>query len=70
MVEDHADTAVALRKLLAAAGHTVETANTAAAALAAAQRFDIVISDLGLPDMTGYELMKRIREKHGSRALR
>jgi CheY-like chemotaxis protein len=39
VVEDHVDTAAALRRLLAASGHTVEMANTAAAALAlAAQR--------------------------------
>jgi len=71
VVEDHVDTAAALRRLLAASGHTVETANTAAAALAlAAQRpFDIVISDLGLPDMTGYELMKRIWENHGIKGI-
>jgi len=71
IVEDHADTAAILRKLLAAQGHSVNTATTAAAALALAREapFDLIISDLGLPDMTGYDLMKQISEKHGIRGI-
>jgi signal transduction histidine kinase/ActR/RegA family two-component response regulator len=71
IVEDHADTATALRRLLAAVGHTVTTANTAAEALAlAAERtFDVVVSDLGLPDMTGYELMTRIKQRCGLKGI-
>ena len=71
VVEDHADTAKVLGKLLRTSGHTVATATTATAALAlaAAETFDIVISDLGLPDMTGYELMKRIKEKYGTKGI-
>ncbi|CAN5491052.1 hypothetical protein BH09PLA1_BH09PLA1_02510 [soil metagenome] len=63
VVEDHADTAKVMRKVLIASGHAVETASTGAAALALARahKFDLVISDLGLPDMTGYELMTQIK---------
>jgi two-component system CheB/CheR fusion protein len=71
VVEDHADTAKVLGALLSASGHSVKTATTAAAALALAGEhpFDIVVCDLGLPDMTGYELMKQIKEKHGTKGI-
>ena len=66
IVEDHADSAIVLGKLLKGLGYAVKTATTAATALALAgeDRFDIVISDLGLPDMTGYELMKQLKAKY------
>lgn len=65
LVEDHGDTAIALAKLLRRSGHTVEVADDLAGALelALAHPFDLVISDIGLPDGTGYELMRQIREK-------
>jgi CheY-like chemotaxis protein len=69
VVEDHADTANMLALLLRATGHRVETATTVADALhlAASHRFDLLISDVGLPDGTGYELMKILQS---TRALR
>ncbi|HEX4795656.1 MAG TPA: ATP-binding protein [Humisphaera sp.] len=71
VVEDHADTAVVLGKLLTASGHAVRTATTAAAALALAREhhFDVVISDVGLPDMTGYELMKELKARYGIKGI-
>ncbi len=72
LVEDHADTAKAMARLLkATGGHAVTIANTAAAALehAATNEFDLVISDIGLPDITGYELMSQLRDKHGLRGI-
>jgi CheY-like chemotaxis protein len=64
VVEDHEPTLTVLRRLLARTGHHVVTANSMAAAIAAGQSglFDMVISDLGLPDGTGIELMLRLRE--------
>ena len=66
LVEDHDDTRQTLARLIQNWGHSVETAATAGEALqaAAAHRFDLVISDLGLPDAHGNELMQRLR--HGS----
>jgi CheY-like chemotaxis protein len=66
VVEDHQDTANVLAMLLKLAGYQVTTAGTAHAALQAiaAARFDIVVSDVGLPDSTGYDLMREIREKY------
>jgi PAS domain S-box-containing protein len=63
VVDDSADTAESLSMLLQLDGHTVETANDGAAALErlAAFRPEIVILDIGLPGMTGYEVARRIR---------
>ncbi len=63
LVEDHADTSAALRNLLLRRGHSVETARDVRSALEVADRdsFDLVISDLGLPDGTGAELMTKLR---------
>ena len=63
-VEDHEDTARALSRLLMNAGYAVSHANTLARAreLVAGQRFDLVISDLGLPDGSGLDLMRQLRE--------
>jgi len=65
LVEDHADTARALTRILHAAGMTVVTACDVATALAAFDRepFDLVVSDLGLPDGDGYEVMRAIRAR-------
>jgi signal transduction histidine kinase/ActR/RegA family two-component response regulator len=71
LVEDHADTALVLSRLLSLDGHMVQTAGTATEALALAgeHTFDLVISDLGLPDMTGYDLMKQIKSRHGIKGI-
>jgi PAS domain S-box-containing protein len=67
VVEDHADSARILRRLLMASGHAVRTAGTVATAMDLAREhiFDIVISDLGLPDATGFELMQHLKKSHG-----
>jgi PAS domain S-box-containing protein len=66
VVEDHLDTAEMLARLLGASGYIVRTAYTVATALqlAAAERFDVLVSDIGLPDATGYELMKEIKQRY------
>lgn len=67
LVEDHPDTREVLARLLADSNYAVRTASSVAAALqlAATERFDVVVSDLGLPDGTGYDLMKQLRDRHG-----
>ncbi|RYD34721.1 MAG: PAS domain S-box protein, partial [Verrucomicrobiaceae bacterium] len=66
LVEDHGDTSRMLSQLLRRRGFTVKTADNVATALelAAAEPFDLVVSDLGLPDATGYDLMRRIRDEY------
>jgi PAS domain S-box-containing protein len=63
-VEDHEDTARVLGRILRNAGFDVSHAGSVAEAraLAASRRFDLLISDLGLPDGSGLELMKALRD--------
>ena len=65
LVEDHATTAAVMARLLQKRGHQVELAHTVADALriGMAQDFDVVMSDLGLPDGSGYEVMEALRDK-------
>jgi len=63
LVEDHADTARQLTRLLMRAGHEVVTASSIKEARelvtsGKAGQFNILISDLGLPDGSGHELMR------------
>jgi PAS domain S-box-containing protein len=65
LVEDHADTANVIRHLLMFEGHQVELAGDVATALDAlgSSTFDLLISDLGLPDRSGLELMRELRSR-------
>ncbi|MES2465846.1 MAG: PAS domain S-box protein [Verrucomicrobiota bacterium] len=71
LVEDHAATLEALSTLLRRAGHSVITASTVADGLAAAGQgtLDLVVSDLGLPDGTGIQLMEKLREAYQLRGI-
>jgi signal transduction histidine kinase/CheY-like chemotaxis protein len=71
LVEDHADTALAARELLADASCNVVAAGSLAEALEAAgiQTFDLVLSDLGLPDGSGLDLMRDLRDRYGLRGI-
>lgn len=66
LVEDHEPTRAPLTRLLVRRGYDVVAVGTAAAALAAAdeRRFDVVLSDIGLPDSDGFTLMRTLRERH------
>jgi two-component system CheB/CheR fusion protein len=63
IVEDDADSRVALRALLEVLGHRVEDADNGMRALelAATSTPEIVLLDIGLPDMDGYEVARRLR---------
>lgn len=62
LVEDHQATAELMLRLLRKRGHEVELAQTKSHALALGQarNFDVVISDLALPDGNGYEVMESL----------
>lgn len=64
LVEDHVATASALAKMLLRHGFAVTPAATAPAAIAAAQAqpFDLVITDIGLPEKNGWELFRELRQ--------
>jgi CheY-like chemotaxis protein len=63
VVEDNQDAAESLAMILGTWGHDVTVAYDAPAALALAERVvpDAVVSDVGLPGMSGYELARRLR---------
>ena len=65
LVEDHPVTATLMRMVLAADHHVVEVAGDVAVALELAGRkeFDLLISDLGLPDGSGHDLMRQLRQR-------
>jgi len=65
LVEDHVDTARILSVVLRKAGHQVKHAGTVALGLkfASEEQFDLLLSDLGLPDASGHDLMRQLREQ-------
>jgi PAS domain S-box-containing protein len=64
LVEDHPDTVHIMTKLLRARGHRVRSASSVkdALATAASETFDLLISDIGLPDGTGLQLMTALKK--------
>ena len=64
VVEDHADTAHLLAQVLKIRKHAPAVAGAVAEALGLARdrAFDVVISDLSLPDGSGLDLMRQLRE--------
>jgi CheY-like chemotaxis protein len=71
LVDDHADTSAMIARMLRSSGYSVTTADcvTGALQLADKQPFDVLVTDVGLPDGTGYELMEQIRENHAMRGI-
>jgi two-component system cell cycle response regulator DivK len=70
IVEDTAANRVLATKILRSAGHVVTTAETGAdgVTMARAHRPDVVLMDLGLPDMDGWQALKEIRNSEGDAA--
>lgn len=69
IVDDNRDAADSLAMLLQFEGCTVNTAADGAEALAVFDRMqpEIVLLDIGLPDIDGYEVARRIRSRQGPR---
>ena len=68
LVEDHPDTLLVLLKLLEKWGHVVTAAASSRKALelvSGQQKFDLLISDLGLPDGSGLDIMRQAKERSG-----
>ena len=67
VVDDHPDSAEASCLLLSALGHVCAPAMTGEAALAQAEQFqpDLVLCDIGLPDISGYEVARVLRDRLG-----
>jgi CheY-like chemotaxis protein len=67
IVEDNVDQAQTLRVFLSMMGHRLEIAATGPAAIESARRFrpEVVLLDLGLPGVDGFEVARQIKQEHG-----
>jgi CheY-like chemotaxis protein len=72
IVDDNADAADSLALLLQIDGHQTLAVYTSRDALVSAESFkpDIMLLDIGLPEMNGYEIARRLRAQPGSGAVR
>ena len=71
LVDDHAEPLTVLARLLERAGYSVDTARTYAEAVdaAARRRCDLLVSDVGLPDRSGLELMQELNARQPTRGI-
>ena len=65
LVEDHADTRECLHRLLESGGHTVRSVEDVRSAIKWSERekYDLLIADVGLPDRSGLELLRELRQR-------
>jgi PAS domain S-box-containing protein len=72
IVDDNVDAADSIAMLLGMEGHQTRTVNTARAALLAVPDFapHVVLLDIGLPEMDGYEVARRLRAQNGCHDMR
>ena len=69
LVDDYPETGVAFTALLSLLGHTCRSVMRGVAALEEAERFapDVVLCDLMLPDISGYDVGRELRARHGNK---
>ena len=72
VIEDNADTRDVLKFMLEVEGASVQTAETGEAGLRIAERgrLDIVLCDIGLPDIDGFEVARRLRARSALASVR
>ena len=63
LVDDHYDTCLGMKRMLERRGYQITVAHSAEQAVekVRTQEFDLLISDIGLPDRSGYDLMREVR---------
>ncbi len=66
VVEDDADSLELVRVVLEGAGASIVSATSARQALEAQGPFHAIVSDIGLPEIDGYELIRRMRARPGA----
>jgi signal transduction histidine kinase len=70
VVDDHEDTASMLGELLSEQGYEVNTATSARAALRMdLEKVDLLVSDIGLPDASGLEVMRTLKAARNLRGV-
>ena len=67
VVDDHRDTCTGMKMMLERRGYEITVAHSAEQAVERTheQDFDLLISDIGLPDRSGYDLMRELRDSKG-----
>jgi signal transduction histidine kinase/CheY-like chemotaxis protein len=67
LVDDHIDTCTGMKMMLERRGYDISVAHSADQAVrkARSEHFDLLISDIGLPDRDGYELMSELHQSKG-----
>jgi signal transduction histidine kinase/CheY-like chemotaxis protein len=71
VVDDHLDTCTGMKMMLERRGYSITLAHSADQAVEKASQagFDLMISDIGLPDRSGYELMQQLGASKGLRGI-
>jgi signal transduction histidine kinase/CheY-like chemotaxis protein len=71
VVDDHQDTCLGMKMMLERRGYQITLAHSAEQALEKAEKesFDLLISDIGLPDRSGYDLMRELGTNKGLRGI-
>lgn len=72
LIEDNLGIATGMRIMLERLGHSVHTAHTGPEGLRQAQLLlpDVVVSDIGLPDMNGYDVARRLSSDVNTRGIK
>ena len=71
MVDDNQDSAISLGMMLKLMGNVIQTAHDGLAAVSAAEQFrpDLILLDIGLPKLNGYDVCRRIRKQEWSNGM-
>ena len=71
VVDDHHDTCIGMKMMLERRGYeiTARAYGRSSVKKRAEENFDLIISDIGLPDRSGYELMQELRATKGLRGI-
>lgn len=71
VVDDNHDSALSLAMMLSIMGHETRTAHDGESAVTSAEAFlpDVVLLDIGLPKLNGYEVAQRIRESAWGKSM-
>jgi CheY-like chemotaxis protein len=71
VVDDNRDSALSLAMMLSIMGHETRTAHDGESAVSTAESFrpEVVLLDIGLPKLNGYEVAQRIRENGWGRSM-
>jgi signal transduction histidine kinase/CheY-like chemotaxis protein len=71
VVDDHHDTCLGMKMMLERRGYQITLAHSAEQAVekARTENFDLLISDIGLPDRSGYDLMRELGTSKGLRGI-